>query len=65
MELNSKLRKLSLQNNDLFFISVWDEMLTEEGLPNQNLFIEDGLHVNTEGYALWTSLVKTVLEENL
>jgi len=65
MELNSKLRKLSLQNNDLFFISVWDEMLTEEGLPNQNLFIEDGLHVNAEGYALWTSLVKTVLEENL
>jgi len=42
----------------LSFIDLFPHMLNAEGLPRTELFIEDKLHVNAQGYALWTSLVR-------
>jgi len=39
------------------FIDVWPAMVNEEGAPNRDLFVWDGLHMNEAGYAIWTKLV--------
>ncbi len=43
------------------FVDVWSPMLGEDGQPRPELFIKDGLHLNTAGYELWTELVTRAL----
>ena len=33
-----------------------------DGAPSDALFVADGLHLNARGYALWTKILKPVLE---
>ena len=44
------------------FLDCASPMLNADGSANIGLFIEDMLHMNAEGYALWTGVVKEVLE---
>ena len=43
------------------FIDVDSVMLDAQGKPRPELFRKDGLHMNAQGYAIWTSIVKPVL----
>lgn len=43
------------------FIDVSAAMLDAQGKPRRELFRWDGLHMNGQGYALWTSIIKPVL----
>jgi lysophospholipase L1-like esterase len=43
------------------FINVWNPMLGPDGKPKQELFVEDNLHMNAKGYAIWQKLIKPVL----
>ena len=43
------------------FIDVFTPMLDAQGQPRADLFIEDRLHMNSAGYALWRSLVAPYL----
>ena len=43
------------------FIDVDAAMLDAQGKPRAELFRWDGLHMNAEGYAVWTSIIKPVL----
>jgi lysophospholipase L1-like esterase len=47
----------------LEFLDVWPAMLGDDGRPRPELFREDGLHLNDEGYELWTKLLRPHLEE--
>jgi lysophospholipase L1-like esterase len=40
-----------------YFIDVFHAMLDAEGKPQPKFFEEDGLHMNSAGYALWTQLL--------
>lgn len=44
-----------------YFISIFDEMLNNEGLSREVLFIEDGLHMNQKGYQLWSDKITPAL----
>ena len=35
----------------------WPAMLNEQGEPREEIFGEDGLHLNEDGYKIWTELV--------
>ncbi len=35
------------------FVNIWDKML-KNGEPRNDIFIEDNLHMNAKGYAIWT-----------
>ena len=39
------------------FIDVFSQMLGEDGLPKPEIFLKDRLHMNAEGYKLWTGIV--------
>jgi len=39
------------------FINVFARMLGEDGLPRPEIFVADKLHMNAEGYKLWTEII--------
>ena len=59
--LNKRLRKRCETDDTLEFVNVWDVMLDKRKLK-RNLFIEDGLHMNDEGYQLWYAVIKNHME---
>jgi lysophospholipase L1-like esterase len=61
-DANARIAKQCEENEQLTFIDVWQPMLDAEGKPRGELFREDGLHLNDEGYELWTSIVKPVID---
>ncbi|MDP6181197.1 MAG: GDSL-type esterase/lipase family protein [SAR86 cluster bacterium] len=61
-EFNSLISNLAGKEDLLSYISVWNQMLTDEGKANPDLFVEDGLHMNEKGYEIWAKLVKPELD---
>ena len=61
-QLNTELSKLCKKNTNVTFINVWEEMITHKGKPARNLYTEDGLHLNGEGYSLWATIIAPYLE---
>jgi lysophospholipase L1-like esterase len=58
-ELNAAIRQLAASSADLTFIDVVTPML-RDGRP-QDLYVDDGLHMNAAGYAIWRGLVRNAL----
>jgi lysophospholipase L1-like esterase len=46
----------------LTFIDVFPAMLTPEGKPKPGIYVEDGLHLNARGYAIWTAIIEPYLK---
>ena len=55
--LNRKLDKLASKTNGIDFVDVWYPMLDEKKVK-QDIFIEDGLHMNKKGYDIWYEAIK-------
>ena len=60
-KLNRKLRRFCNKDENLEFANVWNIMLNKNKLKTE-LFIDDGLHMNAEGYNLWYSIIKNYLD---
>ena len=60
-EANALVHGVCAKDKRLDFIDIWQSMLGQDGKPKPNLFVKDGLHLNANGYALWTSIVKPYL----
>ena len=60
-ETNKKIAALTEEDPRLYFIDTARHMLTENGEPDDGYFVEDNLHLNNDGYAVWTSIIKPVL----
>jgi lysophospholipase L1-like esterase len=62
VEANNLVAQYIRDNNGktapLTFIDTYSFLLTPEGNPRPDIFRNDGLHLNAEGYAAWTSLLK-------
>jgi len=43
------------------FIDVYYKMLKPDGKPMDDIFIEDKLHMNAKGYAIWQKIIKPYL----
>jgi len=59
--LNRKFRKLSKKDPLIDFADVWQPML-ERRKVKQDIFIEDGLHMNERGYELWYEVIKNYMD---
>lgn len=44
------------------FVNIWDKML-ENGKPMKDIFIEDNLHMNQKGYAIWTKAMENLVND--
>jgi lysophospholipase L1-like esterase len=56
-ELNVLLREYVATDPKLDFVDVFTPMLKPDGQPREELFGPDRLHMNKDGYAIWTKLV--------
>ncbi|MBN8578846.1 MAG: G-D-S-L family lipolytic protein [Cytophagales bacterium] len=54
---NVKLAAWTKTQSQVYFADIWKPMLDKNGAPMQNLFLEDNLHMNEQGYAIWTKVL--------
>ena len=62
IELNARLKSYAATDPRLTFVDIWPEMLGADGRPRPELFVEDQLHMNERGYAIWTRVLRPVVE---
>ncbi len=62
-DANDMVKAYSDENDGLFFIDTASALLDEYGDSRDELFIDDKLHLNAEGYKVWTSIIRPVLAE--
>lgn len=55
--LNRKFERLAKDNPLVAYADVWDPML-DGSKVKQDIFIEDGLHMNAKGYQIWYDVLK-------
>lgn len=62
-EANERIKKWIEENpkSKAVYIDIWSPMLDAEGKPREELFGKDMLHMNGEGYKLWTQIVAPFL----
>lgn len=61
MDGNKRIKKFLKRKRHAVFVSVWNDMLGPTGEPITELFIEDKLHMNAKGYAIWQKLLEPYL----
>ena len=62
-KVNQLLRDWTATDRRLAFLDVFTPMMGADGQPRPELFGPDKLHMNAEGYALWTRLVRARLAQ--
>lgn len=60
--LNRKLQRYAGRKNNTEFADVWSAMLDENGNVFEDIFIDDGLHMNKKGYDLWEEVISGFIE---
>ena len=67
--LMSKMAKANASIKDFLakepratFVSIWEPMLDAKGLPRKELFLDDMLHMNEQGYAIWQKALEPHLK---
>jgi lysophospholipase L1-like esterase len=60
-EGNTLIRNFLKTKKRTGFIDVYKEMIDDEGKPVPELFIEDNLHMNKKGYAIWQKAMEPYL----
>jgi lysophospholipase L1-like esterase len=54
---NSLISEYCSKTPKLKFIDVYTHMLGSDGLPKPDIFLDDKLHMNPKGYAIWKEVV--------
>lgn len=50
------------RRHDITFVNTFDLMLGADGLPRTDIYVEDQLHMNANGYAIWAEAVRPYLK---
>lgn len=58
---NGSIKSFLAHEKRTAFVDVWPAMLGADGKPKKEIFVEDQLHMNDEGYKLWIPLLDKVL----
>jgi lysophospholipase L1-like esterase len=62
---NDLIWKECENHRNTYFISTSSAFLNEKGLPKDELFRDDKLHLNADGYKVWTVIIKDELNKVL
>lgn len=68
-DFNRMARAYLLKQNEKFprftWVNIFDSMLNASGVPKAELFLRDKLHMNENGYRIWTRQLKPVIDSVL
>lgn len=57
-QTNDLIRQWSASQRHLYFIDTGADLLGNDGTPDPENYIFDGLHLSEKGYEIWTSIIK-------
>jgi lysophospholipase L1-like esterase len=58
---NTAIKNYLLRKKKTGFVDVYHKMINADGTPKADLFLEDELHMNKKGYAIWQKAIKPFL----
>ena len=61
VESNKLIKDFLSNEKHTKFLDVHTSMLSADGNVMKDIFIEDNLHMNSKGYAIWTSIIQPLL----
>lgn len=64
-EANEMIKEICDSHRNTYFIDTEKYFLNSSGLPRSDLFVEDKLHLNDEGYKIWSGIIKNELNNVL
>jgi len=64
-QTNAMLKAFCEKGKNLVFIDTAKSYLNEKGEPNNDLFRDDLLHLNHQGYLIWGKLIKGEIDKKL
>ena len=62
---NSLIKNICSKHQHTYFIKTDYAFLNEKGMPKDEYFREDKLHLTEKGYAVWTEIIKKELDNTL
>ncbi len=60
-ELNTLMHAYTMQHEQLNYIDIWSPMIGPNQRPLPHIFISDSLHMNAQGYEIWTETIVPIL----
>jgi len=60
---NELIKKYLSSKGRTVFVDIYKEMINDEGKPREELFLEDNLHMNKNGYAIWKKAIEPYLKK--
>ncbi|MFO7617197.1 MAG: GDSL-type esterase/lipase family protein [Bacteroidales bacterium] len=61
LDYNRTLLEFTKKHGNVSYIDVWEPMLGADGEPRLDIFLEDRLHLNRQGYDIWKEAVAKAL----
>jgi lysophospholipase L1-like esterase len=60
---NRNLKAWTASKKNVRYADVWTPMINSDGNVKPDIFVEDGLHLNDKGYAIWTSALRKFIKK--
>jgi lysophospholipase L1-like esterase len=60
---NHMIERQTEADDRLFYVDIATPMLMDDGTPNPDLFLDDGLHMTKAGYDIWSAALRPVLKK--
>lgn len=58
---NNGIKNLAQLNNKIIYVDIFTPMTGNDGHPKKEFFLDDQLHMNEQGYKLWTDILIKLL----
>ncbi|MEI6947104.1 GDSL-type esterase/lipase family protein [Paraflavisolibacter sp. H34] len=62
-EANALVKAYADKEKNIDFIDVFSPTMTPDGRPMPDIYVEDGVHLNTKGYKIWASVIEPHLKK--
>ncbi|MGC1240823.1 MAG: SGNH/GDSL hydrolase family protein [Chryseosolibacter sp.] len=59
---NASIKRFLEKQRNATYVNIWDAMLDNNGAPRKELFLNDMLHMNESGYAIWQKALEPHLK---
>lgn len=60
---NELVRQYVATDSHLLYVDVFTPMVAVDGNPREDLFLEDRLHMNAKGYAIWRDVLAPIVQQ--
>lgn len=61
-QANTLIKNFLTKHSRTSFVNIWEDMLDAQGNPRKELFREDSLHMNRDGYLIWIKEIRPYLK---